>query len=77
VQVVGDAMARPIADAIERGSADVSSLAVVANGGALLTPTAKQRKLPKAIAFRPVIERNPAGKADYRWAREQAISGDA
>ncbi|HTI75244.1 MAG TPA: acyl-CoA synthetase [Mycobacterium sp.] len=43
VQVVGDAMARPIADAIERGGADVSSLAVVANGGALLTPTAKQR----------------------------------
>jgi 3-oxocholest-4-en-26-oate---CoA ligase len=43
VQVVGDAMARPIADAIERGCADVSSLAVVANGGALLTPTAKQR----------------------------------
>ena len=30
-------------DAIERGTADVSSLAVVANGGALLTPTAKQR----------------------------------
>ena len=29
-------------------------------------------KLPKAIVFRPVIERSPAGKADYRWAREQA-----
>jgi 3-oxocholest-4-en-26-oate---CoA ligase len=43
VQVVGDAMARPIADAIAKGTADVSSLAVVANGGALLTPTAKQR----------------------------------
>ena len=43
IQVVGDAMVRPIADAIERGTADVSSLAVVANGGALLTPTAKQR----------------------------------
>jgi fatty-acyl-CoA synthase len=43
VQVVGDAMARPLADAIGRGSADVSSLAVVANGGALLTPTGKQR----------------------------------
>ena len=42
-QVVGDAMARPLADAIERSSADLSSLAVVANGGALLTPTAKQR----------------------------------
>ncbi|OBG97580.1 acyl-CoA synthetase [Mycobacterium sp. E136] len=43
VQVVGDAVARPLADAIERSSADLSSLAVVANGGALLTPTAKQR----------------------------------
>lgn len=43
VQVVGDAVARPLADAIERSSADLSSFAVVANGGALLTPTAKQR----------------------------------
>jgi fatty-acyl-CoA synthase len=43
VTVVGDAMARPLAAAIEGGSADLSSLAVVANGGALLTPTAKQR----------------------------------
>ncbi|ORV16664.1 acyl-CoA synthetase [Mycobacterium celatum] len=32
-------------------------------------------KLPKAVVFRPVIERSPSGKADYRWAREQAISG--
>ncbi len=31
-------------------------------------------KLPKAIVFRPVIERSPAGKADYRWAREQATA---
>jgi acyl-CoA synthetase (AMP-forming)/AMP-acid ligase II len=32
-------------------------------------------KLPKAIVFRPAIERSPAGKADYRWARAQALSG--
>jgi acyl-CoA synthetase (AMP-forming)/AMP-acid ligase II len=32
-------------------------------------------KLPKAIVFRAVIERSPSGKADYRWAREQAING--
>ncbi|MGV0837295.1 acyl-CoA synthetase [Mycolicibacterium thermoresistibile] len=32
-------------------------------------------KLPKAIVFRPAIQRSPAGKADYRWAREQALSG--
>ncbi|GFG75210.1 acyl-CoA synthetase [Mycobacterium botniense] len=31
-------------------------------------------KLPKAIVFRPVIERSPSGKADYRWAREQVLS---
>ncbi|OMC41343.1 acyl-CoA synthetase [Mycobacterium sp. GA-1841] len=31
-------------------------------------------KLPKAVVFRPQIERSPAGKADYRWAREQAVS---
>ncbi|BBX71174.1 acyl-CoA synthetase [Mycolicibacterium psychrotolerans] len=43
VTVVGDAMARPLADAFERTGADLSSLAVVANGGAQLTPTAKQR----------------------------------
>jgi 3-oxocholest-4-en-26-oate---CoA ligase len=30
-------------------------------------------KLPKAVVFRPVIERSPSGKADYRWAREQAV----
>jgi len=32
-------------------------------------------KLPKAVVFRPVIERSPSGKADYRWAREQAVTG--
>ena len=32
-------------------------------------------KLPKAIVFRRVIERSPSGKADYRWAREQAVNG--
>jgi acyl-CoA synthetase (AMP-forming)/AMP-acid ligase II len=52
VTVVGDAMARPLVGAIEKGIADVSSLVVVANGGALLTPFVKQRLievLPNAI----------------------------
>ena len=52
VTVVGDAVARPLVAAIEKGIADVSSLAVVANGGALLTPFIKQRLievLPNAI----------------------------
>jgi acyl-CoA synthetase (AMP-forming)/AMP-acid ligase II len=52
VTVVGDAMARPLLAAIEKGVADVSSLAAVANGGALLTPYVKQRlieALPNAV----------------------------
>ncbi|OBK26943.1 acyl-CoA synthetase [Mycobacterium asiaticum] len=43
VTVVGDAIARPLVAAIESKIADVSSLFVVANGGALLTPYVKQR----------------------------------
>ena len=32
-------------------------------------------KLPKAVVFRAAVERSPSGKADYRWAREQAVDG--
>lgn len=52
VTVVGDAIARPLVAAIENANVDLSSLAVVANGGALLTPYVKQRLievLPNAI----------------------------
>ncbi|WP_435771761.1 acyl-CoA synthetase [Nocardioides sp. SYSU DS0651] len=33
-------------------------------------------KVPKAVVRRPVIQRSPVGKADYRWARAQVGSGD-
>ncbi|MGI8710969.1 MAG: acyl-CoA synthetase [Acidimicrobiales bacterium] len=29
-------------------------------------------KLPKAVVYRDALQRSPAGKADYRWARSQA-----
>ncbi|MGH9090565.1 MAG: acyl-CoA synthetase [Acidimicrobiales bacterium] len=32
-------------------------------------------KLPKAVVFVPEVQRSPSGKADYRWAREQAEKG--
>jgi acyl-CoA synthetase (AMP-forming)/AMP-acid ligase II len=32
-------------------------------------------KLPKAVVFRDEIQRSPSGKADYRWAKEQAEQG--
>src|SRR3984885_10900709 len=54
VTVVGDAMARPLLAAVEKGIADVSSLGVIANGGALLTPFVKQRLidvLPNVIVI--------------------------
>ncbi len=31
-------------------------------------------KLPKAIVRRDELQRSPSGKADYRWAREQALA---
>jgi acyl-CoA synthetase (AMP-forming)/AMP-acid ligase II len=55
VTVVGDAIARPLLAAIEKGTADVSSLSVVANGGALLTPSIKER-LIKALPNAAVID---------------------
>jgi fatty-acyl-CoA synthase len=32
-------------------------------------------KLPKDVVFVPSVQRSPSGKADYRWAREQAEGG--
>jgi acyl-CoA synthetase (AMP-forming)/AMP-acid ligase II len=44
----------------------------------LLAETGKhlaRYKLPKAFVFRDAIQRSPSGKADYRWAKEQALGG--
>jgi acyl-CoA synthetase (AMP-forming)/AMP-acid ligase II len=67
----------------ERWGQEVVAVVALADGAGaeaeeLIAHAAKslaRYKLPKAIVFRPVIERNPSGKADYRWAREQAASG--
>ncbi len=45
IPVVGDAMARPLVDAIENGDYDLSSLMAVTNGGATLSPTVRDRLL--------------------------------
>jgi fatty-acyl-CoA synthase len=34
-------------------------------------------KLPKEVIFAPAIQRSPSGKADYRWAAEQAQKAQA
>jgi 3-oxocholest-4-en-26-oate---CoA ligase len=68
VTVVGDAVARPLVAAIEKGIADVSSLAVVANGGALLTPYVKERLievLPNAMVVDGVGSSETGGQMSH------------
>ncbi|WP_445160398.1 acyl-CoA synthetase [Mycobacterium sp. Dal123C01] len=43
IPVVGDAIARPLIDEIERGDYDLSGLVSVSNGGAALTPSVRRR----------------------------------
>jgi fatty-acyl-CoA synthase len=65
----------------ERWGQEVVALVQVADGHTvtaeeLLAEAGKhiaRFKLPKAFAFLPHIVRSPAGKADYRWARERAL----
>lgn len=52
LMLIGDAMARPIAEAIESGERDLSSLGVVSSGGAIISPHIKQKlreSLPNAF----------------------------
>ena len=66
----------------ERWGQEVVAVVALADGaraaaGELIDHAAKtlaRYKLPKAVVFRAVIERSPSGKADYRWAREQAVN---
>lgn len=66
----------------ERWGQEVVAVVALADGAAVAADelirhaesSIARYKLPKAVVFRPVIERSPAGKADYRWAREQAVS---
>jgi len=64
----------------ERWGQEVVAIVQLREGAAAtpaeLTAEAAQHlaryKLPKAIVFRDRIQRSPSGKADYRWAKEQA-----
>lgn len=65
----------------ERWGSEVVAVVQLADGADVaiedLLEEASQRiaryKLPKAVIVRDEIRRSPAGKADYRWAREQAV----
>jgi len=65
----------------EQWGSEVVAIVQVADGSVvtsedLLAEAVKhiaRYKLPKAFVFRTELVRSPAGKADYRWAREQAL----
>ncbi|MCZ4498503.1 MAG: AMP-dependent synthetase and ligase [Marmoricola sp.] len=64
----------------ERWGSEVVAIVALREGSTatdeeLLAEAAKhvaRYKLPKAVVRRPSISRSPSGKADYRWAKEQA-----
>ena len=43
IPIVGDAIARPLLDEIEKGDYDLSGLFVISNGAAPLTPSVRAR----------------------------------
>ncbi|CAN5721752.1 acyl-CoA synthetase [soil metagenome] len=65
----------------ERWGSEVVAIVQLAEGASVtedeLLAEAQQHiaryKLPKDFVFRPELQRSPAGKADYRWAKEQAV----
>ncbi|MEZ5380962.1 MAG: acyl-CoA synthetase [Microthrixaceae bacterium] len=67
----------------ERWGSEVVAIVMLTEPGAateddLLAEAARhvaRYKLPKAIVWRQSIQRSPAGKADYRWAKAQAEEG--
>ena len=69
----------------ERWGAEVVAIVQPAEGASptdddLLSAAAAhlaRYKLPKAFVYREQLVRSPAGKADYRWAKSQALDPDA
>jgi fatty-acyl-CoA synthase len=67
----------------ERWGSEVVAVVQLAEGGAAtdeeLAEVCRQSiaryKIPKAFIRTPKVVRSPAGKADYRWAKEVAVGG--
>ena len=73
ITIVGDAMFRPLLEELDRGTYDTSSLFVVGNGGAPLTPAV--RELSKARLPSLLIS-DPAGSSET-GAQMHAVSTDS
>ncbi|MDF3283580.1 MULTISPECIES: AMP-binding protein [unclassified Gordonia (in: high G+C Gram-positive bacteria)] len=80
---IGDALVVPVPD--ERYGQRVAAVARVADGEAEPTLAEIQEycreslagyKVPRTIVFVDEVKRTPAGKADYRWAKNAAAASD-
>ncbi|WAJ42584.1 acyl-CoA synthetase [Mycobacterium sp. Aquia_216] len=92
IPVVGDAIARPLVDEIERGSYDLSGLFSITNGGAPLTPNLRNRitaALPHLVVIDAVgasesgmqmntmsTETSPGTMATFNPGSETAVVAD-
>jgi fatty-acyl-CoA synthase len=73
---VGDAVARPLVEEMERNSYDLSSLAVVGNGGAALTPSIKERLLAQlpSLMVSDAIGASETGAQGSHLSTRDAVS---
>ncbi len=77
IGLVGDAMARPLADALasaERGTYDVSSLVIIGSGGAMLSSTVKQ-ELAQLLPDVMVMDRFGSSESGAQGAVEIGATG--
>ena len=72
VQIIGDAMGRPLAEAMAKGTHDLSNLFAVGNGGAPLTASVKA----ELIAAKPGLVVNDAYGASETGAGGAAVGTD-
>jgi 3-oxocholest-4-en-26-oate---CoA ligase len=78
ITTVGDAIARPLVEELEREDYDTSSLLGIGNGGAPLTPTIKERllaKLPNAIVSDSVGASETGAQASHLSMKGAVATG--
>jgi len=78
VTVVGDAIARPLIEELERADYDLSSLLALGNGGAMLNSTLKQRlldRLPDLVIFDSVGASETGAQATHQSTRSRVSTG--
>jgi len=73
--VVGDAVARPLVDELERGGHDASGLFVIGNGGAALSPTLKARIL-ELIPQVTIIDSVGASETGIQLSHNTSAGGE-